>query len=251
MLYYFLTTAFPEVHTKSLPEMSFQELSDLLLESLSEKDQEAYRDFLLYIDLKNIKAFLLGKPLDPRGFLSQKELREALLRREGLPDYLFEFFDRFEGKKEQVLRYASVYAQFFSENRTGFLGKYFGFVRSMRLVLTALRAQRWHRNLDEELQFEPIDSSLPAYILAQKGAKDFEPPEEFADLKTLFVAHEEAPMDFEKKLLEYQIKKIEELEEGRLFQIDQVLAFAAKLLLVESWHNLDQEKGKAALDQLI
>ncbi len=251
MLYYFLKTSFPDLQLDKSPELSFAELHEVLVENLSEKHFALYREFLFYIDLQNLRSFIVQAPIDPRGFFSKQELQEALLFREGFPEYVFVFLDRFEETKDRLAHFTQLYISFYQKKKEGFLGAYFSHLRQMRWVLAALRAKSKGKNLLPELQFEEEEDRLIAYIIAQKDAAQFEPPPEFSRLKEVFCQHETDPLLLEKALLAYQIDAIEELEEGKPFEIDQVLAFAIKLFLIESWHLLDKERGKEALKRIV
>jgi hypothetical protein len=89
---------------------------------------------------------------------------------------------------------------------------------------------------------------LIARILAQKDAKEFEPPKEFEDLKPLFMENSNSPSDLHVAILKYRMEKIEEMEEESPFSIDQILGYVARFLIVDEWfrlspHNLkDSEK---------
>lgn len=251
MQYYFLATSFPSLDLHQMPEISFQQLHESLLENLSKADFALYRDFLLYIDLKNIKALIAEKSFDPRGYFSEKSLREALLTKEDLPEYLFTYLQKIEDPYLRLKNYVKIYSRFFSQKREGFLRKYFSQERDIRLILAALRAKKWNKSIQQELQFEDFSEPLVAYILVQKDAKEFEPPEGYKELKTLFTLHEKKPQELEKKLIEYRIKKIEDLLEGELFSIGAVLGYAVKLFLIESWWQLDFDQGKQTLNQLV
>jgi len=250
MLYYFLISSFPSLQIGAEPQMRFDELKNLLELQLSENDQKKVRDFLLYIDIKNIRALWLEQPIDPRGALSEKELEEALLVQDGLPSYVFDFLGTYENTRDRLHFFTSIYAHFFAEKREGFLQKYFRFERELRLVLLALRSKMFHKDLAKELQFEDMTDSFVAYILAQKDAQSFEPPMEYAEVKTLFHNHIDKPLELAKKMLEYRFYKIGEMEQNHTFQIDEVLGFMAKLLLVEYWFDLDDDKGAKLIDSI-
>lgn len=249
--YYFLITSFPPLSLDEKPELSFKEIKDLLVLNLTAKDLHKVEKLLRPIDLYNIRALWLGMPIDDRGNINAKDLEEELLVQEGLPSYLVEFLERYESPRDRLRYFSSLYASLYrQENLSGFLLKYYQFERELRLILTALRAKRGGRDLARELQFEDPTDPLVADILAQKEASDYTPPREYEDLKTLFVDNSSDPRKLQRALLQYRFDQIEEMEENQDFSIDRVLAYVAKLLIVESWVELDREKGKIAVDQL-
>ncbi len=254
MLYYFLLPALPPLSLKSAPEMTHKELKDLLSLNLSPADLKKLRILLHPIDIYNIRALWLGQPLDERGNLTATELEDALLVPDNLPLYLVEFLDRYESTETRLKAFPSLVASLFRETGEefkGFLGKYYHFERERMLILTALRAKATGRDIVRELQFEDPSDPFIADILAQKDAADFIPPKEFEDLKILFVEKAHDPEKLDRAILEYRLKKIEEMEDGDPpFSIDQVLGYVARFLIVDSWFRLDREKGRLEAEKL-
>jgi hypothetical protein len=234
--------------------MSFKELKDFLYLNLTSGDRQSLRALLRPIDLYNIRAFWLGQPLDDKGNLSAKELEEALLVRDPLPSYLVDFLDRYETTTERLKAFPSLFASLFREAEgalTGFLHAYYQFERERLLILTALRAKAFGRDLVRELQFEESDDPFVSYILAQRDAADFTPPQEFEDLKILFVEKGQDPEKLNRAILEYRLQKIEQMEEETApFSIDRVLGYVARFLIVDSWAHMDREKGKREVERL-
>ncbi len=250
--YYFLIAAFPPLTIGAKPELSFQEVKDLLTLNLTAEDMRQVELLLRPIDLYNIRALWLGQPLDERGKFNAKELEEELLVRDDIPPYLVEYLERHESIPERLRYFSSLYVSLYRDeqpNLKGFLLKYYEFERELRLVLTALRAKKSGRDLIRELQFEDVTDPLVADMLAQKEAAEYVPPAEYEDLKTLFVENSSDPQKLNRAILEYQFNKIEEMEEMQDFGIDRVLAYVARLILVESLASLDKKKGKESLSQ--
>ena len=254
MLYYFVLLALPPLSFRHKPEIAFNDLKDTLSLNLTPHDQERLESLLRTIDLYNIRAFWLGQPLDDRGNLGAKNLEEALLVRDRLPTYLVDYLERYESTHERLRNFPALIASQYrekGEQEKGFLGRYFQFERELLLILAALRSKQTRRDIVRELQFEdPMDPTV-AYILAQKDAPDFTPPQEFEQLKILFVENTRDPEKLNRAILEYRFEKIEEMEqENTPFSMDQVLAYVAKFLIIESWFQRDLEKGRLAVEQL-
>jgi hypothetical protein len=252
--YYFLLPALPPLTLKSAPEMTYKELKELFYLNLTPSDLKKFEVLLKPIDLYNIRAFWLGQPLDERGNLSGKELEDALLVQEELPSYLAEFLDHYESNLERLKAFPSLFASFFRESGDaleGFLKRYYSFERERMLILTALRAKATGRDIVKELQFEDPHDPFIVNILVQKDAADFIPPKEYEDLKILFVEKAHDPENLNRAILEYCLKKIEEMEdEESPFSIDQVLGYAARFLIIDSWFQLDREKGKGEVEKM-
>ena len=248
--YYFVVASLPPLVFGKPPEMTFKELMSSLQMNLTKKDFKQIVRLLQPIDLYNVKALWLGLPLDDKGTLVGKELEEALLVRDRIPLYLTEFLERYESVEERLRYFPSLYASLYNQEREGFLQEYYRFEREARLVLTALRCKKTGRDIIRELQFEDPQDLFVAQILAQKDAPDYTPPAEYEDLKALFVDNSSEPKKMAARLLEYRFDKIEEMGEYTYFSMDQILSYAARLLIVENWRHLDQEQGNRAVEEL-
>ena len=251
--YYFLAPSLPDLVLGKKPEVSFLELKNRIEINLTKKDLLKARIFGRFIDINNIRSQLLEEPIDPRGNLSEKELDEALLVRNNLPEYVFDFLDQFDPVSEKISRFSGLISRFFAEEipkADGFLRVYLTFERNWRLVLTALRAKTLKRDLVRELQFEDFTDPLVAQILAQKDAPQYEAPEEFRELKEIFLSCGEDPLEQHRSFDAWHFRKIEEMVVKPLFSIDWILSYMARLLIVEYDYELDKNKGKMIVDTL-
>jgi hypothetical protein len=250
--YYFLISAFPPLTIGPKPELSFKELRDLLLLNLTTDDLLKVEELLRPVDLYNVRAFWLGAPLDDRGNLKAKDLEEELLVREGLPEFLVEYLEKYESTEDRLRYFSSLSASLYRDLKPtlkGFLLKYYQFQRELRLVLVGLRAKQAGRDLVRELQFEDPADPVVAEILAQKDAIDFMPPRDYEDLKTIFIENSSDPLKLNRAVLEFEFDAIEGMEDAQDFGIDRVLAYIARLMLAESFADLNKEKGMEQLSQ--
>jgi len=249
--YYFIGTALPPLAIGSKPELSFKELYDMLLLNVNAEDLKKVDALLWTIDLSNIRAFWMGLPLDDRGRFNEKELEEALLVKEDLPEYLIDFLDRYESTEDRLRYFPSLNASFYRETTvTGFLKQYFTMEREIRLTLTALRAKDSGRDIVRELQFEDPTDPFVMDILAQKDAQDYIPSSDYEDLKAIYERTKAEPKELHRALLDYRFKKIEEMEENEHFSIDRILGYMLRLILVESWQSLNESQGLATTEKL-
>ena len=248
--YYFVVTALPPLVFKTPAEITFKEFfRDYVEMNLTPSDLQQFRKLLEQVDLYNIKALWLGASMDDKGTMSGKELEEALLVRDSLPPYLIDFLDEYESVEDRLRYFSSLYASMYAQELNGFLGKYFSFEREIRLVLTALRAKKTGRDIVVELQFEDPQDPFVLQILAQRDAPEYFPPMEYESLKELFEENTD-PRKLSEVLFKYRFDRIGEWEENELFTLDRMIAYAARLLILESSLELDLEKGKIALEEL-
>jgi len=252
--YYFLAASFPPLLLGEKPDFSFDELIARLEMNLNKVDFEKTVVLRRYIDLNNIRALFLEDAIDLRGILSEKELDQALLLKHGLPEYVFDFLDRFENVTQKVRYFAGLTAAYFSEEvkkQTGFLKAYLIFEREWRLVIMALRARELGREIVPELQFEDLTDPLVLDILAQKDSPSYDPPAEYADLKEKYLACGPDPWQQYTTVAKWRFQRIEEMATQPLFSIDWILSYMAQLLIVEQWNELDESRGKIILEAFV
>jgi hypothetical protein len=252
--YYFIGTALPPLAIGVKPELSFKELYSMLTVNVSSADLEKVDHLLWSIDLSNIRAFWMGLPLDDRGKFSAKELEEALLVKDGLPEYLIDFLDRYDSTEERLRFFPSLNASFYREMieklPAGFLKSYFMMEREIRLVLTALRAKSTGRDVARELQFEDPMDVFVMDILSQKDSHDYVPPSDYESLKALYLNAKGNPKELHRALLEYRFQKVEEMEENEHFSMDRILGYLVRLMIVEAWESLNESQGLATTEHL-
>lgn len=252
--YYFVATALPPLQLGVPPEITFEEFDNLLKDNLTAEDYAKTQVVRRFYDIQNIRAFWKKEGLDPRGNLNELTLEEALLTREGFPDYVYDFLDAYETIEDKLHNFPRLVAMFFqyeSEEAEGFLREYLNFEREWRLVLTGFRAKQLGRDLSAELQFEDPQDDFVAQILAQKDAKVFLPPDGYEDLQPLFEEHGASPLELYQALCEYRFYKIESLLGIDLFSIDVILGYMAQLITVEKWIELDKKKGLDIMDKVV
>ncbi|MBI3236832.1 MAG: DUF2764 family protein, partial [Chlamydiales bacterium] len=84
-------------------------------------------------------------------------------------------------------------------------------------------------------------------ILAQKDLDRYEPPSEYMPIAEIIHAAYPDPWELHKGFARYRLRKIEEMVEGSLFSVDVILAYMARLMIIEQYHALDLERGKGIL----
>ena len=248
--YFFLSSAMPQLELGHIPDMTFLELLDLYKTNLTSYDWKKVTEILRYIDLVNVRHLLKKEPLNFRGNYDEKELDEMLLNKHILPLYLFDLFDEFENEKEQIAHYSRVFSYFFreqAESQTGFLRVFFQFEREWRLVLTCYRAKKRNRDLLKELQYEDAKDPFVAQLLAQKDSPQFEFPFEYRDLGELLTSSPKHPLEEYRLMASYRFAKVEEFSNYQIFSLDWLLSYMIRLMIVEEWNELNDEKGKEHL----
>lgn len=252
--YYFLSAALPDIQIGYPPDLTFNAFDFVLRMNLSEEDYAKTIVMRRYYDIQNIRSFWMDKELDDRGYYNVNDLEESLLTRMGLPEYVFEFLERYEHLEERLHNFSALFAAYFRHEipkAEGFLREYLIFEREWRLVLTGFRAKKLGRDITQELQFEDPYDEIVAQILAQKDAKAYEPPTRYSDLKALFEEHYNAPLEIHQALCEYRFNKIEAMYGIDVFTISRILAYMAQLIIVEKWLELDKKKGLQVVEEIV
>lgn len=254
MKYYFVSTSLPELRLGFPPEMYFPEFVNLLKLNLTPEDYAKSVVMRRYYDMYNIRAFWKGEDFNQHGNYNENDLEEALLTRSGLPEYVYDYLDKYDKHDDRVNHFPELIAAYFREEikkSSGFLHEYLIFEREWRLVLAGFRAKQLGRDISLELQYEDPDNEVVAQIYAQKDSKTFEPPSNYEDLKGIFEAHYQSPLELYQALCEYRFNKLEEFYGLDQFSIDRILVYMAQLIIVEQWIELDKEKGLGVVEGIL
>lgn len=241
--YYFLICALPILKLDERVELSYEELQNLLQLNLTLIDQKKIDFFLIYFDVRNLKALWQNNSIESRGNLDENALKEGLL----VPDLFLEFISdyllKYEETEERLHNFSELLTKYFqiAKEQSSLISKYFTMERELRLVLAAFRAKQYDRDIVHQLQFEDPHDSLVAYILAQKDMPHFEPPREYVSIKEIYDAHKNAPLLLEKKLLQFRLQYLNEAMEHSPFSLDQVLGYFISWVLIEHWQKINTE----------
>src|SRR3990167_6765166 len=111
--YYYLGCALPKISLKSKPEISFEEFKFMLNINLNEKDLEKIRIFQNFIDINNLKLLWQNQEIDPRGSLNLAELEDIILMQDVLPEFVFEFIDRYDSTEDKLKYFSFLLSSYF------------------------------------------------------------------------------------------------------------------------------------------
>ncbi|MBS0634556.1 MAG: DUF2764 family protein [Verrucomicrobia bacterium] len=252
--YYFLATLLPPLRVGSPVELSSAELQFLLEQNLTPSDMELVRVLKRLIDIDNIRAIWKKQPYTPGGNIDYNELEELLVFKEGLPEYVLEFLDSYQEKKELIENFPKILHSYFakeSTNKNGFLKRYITFQWQWKLVFTALRAHELGRDIEKELAAADNENPFLEELLDASKEKQFEPPAPYTGLKELFDSRKTAPLDLYQALSEWRFDYIEEMIEWENFSIERILGYVAQLEICEEWLQLDKLKGLEIVEEIM
>lgn len=240
--YYFVTSSLPRILFREKPELSFEELMELLKANLLPRDWSEVVQVRRLVDLYNLCAYWRDEPFEEWGNLNPSELEEQIQRHEELPDYLLDFLERYDTNEKRLAHHAELLHLFFQEvipATKGLLHRYFQFERDWRLIMTAFRAKRLGRDLAEELQYEDPTDQVVGQLMAQKDAKELEPPDGFEELRSIFVDDRDDPRRLYTALEEFRFRKVGEMRETELFSLDYILGYMVQLMILEKGRELE------------
>lgn len=252
--YYFVAALLPPIILGQKPEMSIVELSTLLDVNLKPDDLKKIQILRTLYDIYNLRSMWLGHPIDKRGNLAENELQDALVHQSGLPNFVFDYAEKYEGLQQRLKNFPWLVHQYFEKSiaqSSGFLKKLLSFEREYRLVMVGFRAKQLGVDVSQELQFEDPNDMIVAQILAQKDAKTYDPPEEYQKLKAIFESRFSTPLELQESLFEYRFNKIEEMIEGETFSIDRILGYVVQLVIAEQWDELNTKEGLKIVDSIV
>lgn len=252
--YYFLSSLLPDLQLGVPPDIDSEKLKELFDINLSLEDKRKVQQFRTYYDILNLRSLWKKENFSYRGNYNQSNMEDLLLHHEGFPSFVFNYLDQYDKIEDRLKNFTSLVANYFNDslnNSNGFLKKYLLFERDLRIILTGLRAKKLKRELLQELQYEDPHDTLVAQLIAQKDSPDYEPPEEYQELKEIFEETWNEPLKLHHALNDYRLKKIDEISTVDLFSIDRILAYLAKLTIVEQDLELDKDEGKNKVDKIL
>lgn len=252
--YYFAASALPPLDMNLPPEISFDDLVVILEENLTAEDLEKIKVLRRYYDVENIRNMLLNEPFLKYGNLDRQQIEEAINGFNGLPSYFHDFLERYQTKEDRLKNFSSLLADYYRyelEKSKGFLHKYLQLNREWRLVFTAMRAKKLGRDLLKELQFEdPLDPFV-AELIVQKESSTIDPPAGYEELKNIYDAHADSPLELMKAMLEWRFHRLEDYLGTDLFSIERIMGYFLQLIALEQWYELDNKIGIKFVDSIV
>lgn len=238
-------------------------LRELLQEDLHPQDYRLVSLFFLPYDHQNIIHRLYNNDVsfDKRGIYPEELIDEVtdkkvfeLAENTGLPVYINTFLSDFYEREDKPApddaerELTSAYFQMLRSESNVFVGKYAERELIIRNIFVALNGRKY----DLEVEKDIIGEGDVADALRKSRARDFGLTADVEILDQLMQIHENPdPLDREMKLDLLRWQFLEEETFFNYFTIEKVLAFTLKLMIVERWFELDEEKGRELFKNLI
>jgi len=252
--YCYLVTALPEMIEGGGKGFSYEKVRQEIFEELDEEHKEFVKLLLLQFDNANFLNILNKKQdaaFDTRGWYSQEEMNAAIADFDSLPEYLQVFLENFREGKDTVAgigHLEQLYQLYYSEisEKNEWFAEWADFSADLQNVIAAANAR--------ELGISPEKSVIPFNDNAEKIAKS-----KSADFglgnSASWVEHITknviTPIALEEAIDEIYWNKVDEMADGKWFEIERVLGIMVKANSIERWLRLDTEKGIARANDLI
>ena len=234
--YYFFDTLLPALSLEKEPGMHWAEFCDLAQRNLTTGDWKKFCTLRSWIDLQNLRSLWTGQPLQPFGNLDEEGLRAALVTGDGLPSIVQDYLMEVRDPHDRLVRLPELltrYLEGLMRREHGFLRWLGQYERSLRLVLTALRARARGMDLDQAFQFEDPRDPFVVFLTSQRTEGKMVLPLGFEEVGELWDRFRKEALHLADGLLQVRFQAIEETFRDRRFTMDHILGYAMRLILIE------------------
>lgn len=255
--YYYLVAGLPDL-TLEQSKLPFAppEFIELLREMLHPDDFQSVEWLMYPIDHHNLLNLLQKKTSGwkPGGRFYREELEEKIAEQGQVQPYMERFYQAWRNESpiwsqmswENQL--ARLYYEAGIKNAYGFLHDWLIFDQHLRNILAAWNIRTYQ--LPGEGQI--VGQNEVTEAIEKSHARDFGLSGEWPLLDKLFHALEQEDLlEREKAIDRIRWSYIDELNTFHYFDIDVILGYLLKLVILDRWTGLDAEKGKTAIDNLL
>lgn len=227
----------------------------LLKNNLSQASLRKAGSLKLLLDLKNIYSLLAERPFDRRGSISKTALKSFLAAEENLPSYVFEFFDSYQTRNEQITNFPQLLSRYFQTEikaKTRIVAEFLRFEYDMSILSSAYLARFRGIPIEHALKNEDMDNPTVLMLIAQKdGTRPLVFPSEFSDLEKRLTEVESLPFEmmqaFEERRFEYYRGQMNRLP----FTLRAILAYMMQLWTVEEFFALQDCDTAAWMEKIV
>lgn len=259
--YYYLISSLPELRLDDYKwPYRVNEFAAELDEHLYWEHRSYVRDILYMNDNIHIVDLALGyeKPSFPnRGNWSFEEIKRFFdLEHAEENDYITSFIKQYNERKKEKDKFIraeietllwGMYYKKMIEHENSFIRKYFKFDFHLRNILNALNKRKFSIGTDVFLKIEEdeVVNKLDSSTLGDFGLS------RYVDyMPALVEVFEKSDLLHTEKFIDQlRWSMIDEINKFMYFDIDQLLGYLVKLMLVERWISLDVKKGRQIFSQ--
>jgi hypothetical protein len=262
--YHYLVAGLPDfVFDDKKAVLTPLEFKELLGESLHTSDFELIRLFCLGFDNQNVLSFLKLRKheFNPLGNYSIAEIEEEIIRQNTeveedsiFPDYIVQFIAAY---REGTLIYEglswenqliTMYYNHVMQCKNVFLKNWFEFELNVTNVLVAINSRNYRINPEYQI----IGDSQVSALLRRNQSKDFGLGIEFPEVEKLQqIAALPKIIDRERNLDLLKWHYLDEATAFHYFDIELIISYFIKLIIVDRWLKLDEETGRRMFKQIL
>ncbi len=252
--YYFLVAGLPELAMEhGRKEFDVCALRDEVREHISPADYRLVEQLFLPFDNENLLNTLLkrGMANSPLGTLPAELFADLEGHTELMPPYMQQFYSAFIDSNEPLahpeLQLMEAFYKQALASKNAFVRRWFGFNRDLNNILTAINCRR----MGIEVAGQLLGDGPIVEALQRSQAADFGLRQEVDYIDRLLqlaelpdVAERERRID----LLRWDMA--DELSTWDYFNVNFILAFFAKAIILHRWAAIDSQQGNQMFDRL-
>ncbi len=262
--YYALVAGLPDImaQDKKLIYTSVQ-MRNIISEEVSEEDMSLVQLLYLPFDHLNILHTLFKKKAiwDDRGNLAMEVVEQLKDKKniesvdlENVPSYIRDFVERYYVEEQEIGFYQAefmlteAYFEYLTTHSNTFIAELGYYYTSLNNLKVAYNGRKHDLSYDKQL----IGDNELTHTLKKSRTRDFGAATLVDNLEGILQLFEiENAIERELKIDTNTWNFVEENTFFNYFTIERVMAFVVKLLIVERWLHLDEEKGKEMFNQLV
>jgi hypothetical protein len=229
-------------------------------------DAELLRLLQKPLDNRNLITLLdrLDRPFENGGAYDREALTAEIANPETLPAYMQSFTDSHRAGELQPPelnnddRLSRLFFESMTAHENDFIASWFSFELSLRNILAALAVRRGTAHLQqrEPEYLKCLESVLVCRTdveerLLSSSAPDFGLSEQLPWIERLLQLPVDDFIERERRIDQLRWDMLDELTTFSYFQIETLLAFCLRLMIVERWTRLDPQTGRKRLEELL
>ncbi|SDB98381.1 DUF2764 family protein [Williamwhitmania taraxaci] len=262
--YYFLTASLPELaFDLEAKTISIESLKLEIQEAITPSDWKRMSEIFRQYDVANILYLkgIDGSRFSELGNYSEEEMNLALENISILPTFIRDFlkepisseddnvipYTEIETLKPEMLLWTNFYSAMQKKNNS-FIRNWYSFDRDFRNILTAITCRK------QKIEIAPhlIGTGALVELLAHSSASDFGVHQEIDYIDRLIhIAEIPNLLEREKKFDLLRWEKAEEIAVYDYFNVNSLMAFLIKALIVHRWISLDRTYGETLFQNLV
>ena len=261
--YYYLVASLPDLSLEQdYSKLNPEEIYANIVQNLEEEDRKFLRLFLLQDDLRNLVNLLSSnyRFLEPYPYFftpsnfTEEQINEFHYHLDDLPAFVVRLLEENEdefksldpGRIESI--FFNEYYQQCLRSENNFISTYFAFDLSLRNIIAGLNC----KNYDLEVARHTLDDIATSGAIRKSNAKDFGLSEYFPYITKIQELIDSGDViKLEKYVEELRWKYVDEITSASFFDINVILGYTTKLLMIKRQTQFKPEEGSERVVSLM